>query len=83
MYTHAASQIGVVLKYIPEIFSTEEERLLLFYDFDGALNFCTFLRRRETPILLEGFVALVNQKLGSVNVHSCSFTDWCCARLHS
>jgi hypothetical protein len=65
MYTHAASQIGVVLDYIPEIFSTEEEVLLLFYDFDGALNFCIFLRRRETPILLEGFVALVNQTLGS------------------
>jgi hypothetical protein len=44
MYTHAASQIGVVLNYIPEIFSTEEEEvLLLFYDFDGALNFSLFV----------------------------------------
>jgi hypothetical protein len=43
MYTHAASQIGVVLNYIPEIFSTEEEVLLLFYDFDGALDFSLFV----------------------------------------
>jgi hypothetical protein len=42
MYTHAASQIGVVLKYIPEIFSAEEV-LLLFYDFDGALKFSLFV----------------------------------------
>jgi hypothetical protein len=43
MYTHAASQIGVVLDYIPEIFSTEEEVLLLLYEFDGALNFPFFV----------------------------------------
>jgi hypothetical protein len=60
-----------------------------WYDFHGALNslnlkfFCTFLRRRQRPILLDGFVALVNQKLGSDNVHSCRFTDWCCAQVHS
>jgi hypothetical protein len=42
MYTYAASQIGVVLNYIPEIFSTKEV-LLFFYDFDGALNFSLFV----------------------------------------